>query len=455
MRLALEEANTQLERSGAFSNINSSRERYRLYRHALKLLEADLRRSRKQKRARMALSHDWNGMSSYLRESLAIWKYRVTLRFAAAFTLLGVPPSMGISETTACEVSGSSILDSSTARPQLVGHSGHGWVGFGGLSGGNVPEYRSRLQRRGVTIARDKPSTPIRTGSFSLDQALRIGGFPRGRIVEIFGKEGVGKTTLALAAAANVQNEGEKLAYFDNEYKLDFSWARTLGVRADQALILQGTRAKETLDSLLDIVRSGDFALVVLDTLAALFPNEFLEDVNSQFQSEMEQLFIRALPRIAAAANRAGTCILLLNQIRRNDEQVFGRPTVSVGGHVLDHCSSIRLELQKGLADKRGDEEVLGRRVKGTVVKNCLGAPFGTAEWAINFKRGLDQPLELIEQGLNRGVIEKQTSALRFRGRDLGCDKRAARGFLLEHPDVATALEAQLRARANCMAEVG
>jgi recombination protein RecA len=439
LRRALDEAETQLERSGAFSGKHSSREHHRIYRRALKLFEAEVRLSRKQKRARMALSHDWSGMALYVRQGIAIWKFRIILQFGALFLRFGFPRFSAICQTAAYQGSASTPALSIIGRRRLVGHS----------------DFQYSLERRGVAITRDRPSTPIRTGSLTLDNALRIGGFPRGRIVEIFGKEGVGKTTLALTGAANAQREGGRIAYFDNEYKLDFSWARTLGVNVDDALILRGVRAKGTIDSLLEIIRSGDFALVVVDTVAAFFPDEHLESSDSQFNGEMELLVARALPRIASAAGNTLACVLLLNQIRRNDEEVFGKPTVSPGGHALHHCSSIRLELTKTISEKRGRDIVIGSRVKGTVVKNCVGPPWGTAEWAINFQHGLDITFELVEQGLRRGLIDRRTAALRFRDQDLGANNEAARDFLRDHPELAATLEMQLRTTMKHMAATG
>jgi recombination protein RecA len=434
MRRALDESDTELERSGAFTGTNSNRERQRIYRRALKLFDADIRLSRKEKRARMALSHDWSEMAQYVQESIAIWKCRMMLRSGALFLRMGLPTVKEVFETVAYQDSfAPRSAPSVIPRPKLVGHS----------------DARYSLERRGVSVTAETPRTVIRTGSITLDGALRIGGWPRGRIVEIFGRHSVGKTTLALAAGANVQRGGEKLAYFDNEYKLDFPWARTLGLNVEETLILGGTRAKDTLDSLLDIVRSGDFALVVVDSLAAFVPGEDVEMHEEQFKGELELLFARVLPRIASAAHKTGTCVLLLNQIRRDYEVMFGKPTVSTGGHAVHHYSSVRVELTITYADKRENDLVIGSRTKGTVVKNCVGSPFRTAEWAINFERGLDVSFELIEQGLARGVIDRRTIALKFRDEDLGRSKEAAREFLVEHPAVAAALETELRARIN------
>ncbi len=440
-RRAIDETNAQLERSGAFGDKNSSREHRRVYRRAIKLFEADVLLSRKQKRARMALSRDWSGMSSYALEGVAIWKCRMVLRFGALLAGFGFPRARQICETDVYRESLPPLPPSTPTRPQLVGRL----------------DYRNSLERRGVAVTKDRPSGVIRTGSLTLDEALRVGGFPRGRIVEIFGPEGVGKTTLALAAAANVQKNGDKAAFFDNECKLDFPWARTLGLKTDDALILRGTRAQDTLDSLLDIVRSGDFALVVVDTLAAFVTSEDLGGSDDrEISRDMELLFTRALPRIASAASKSETCVLLLNQIRlRNDGFLFGKPTVSVGGYAVHHCSSIRLELTRTFTEKQANGRVVASLIKGAVVKNCVGAPGGIAEWAINFERGLDLPFELVEQGLARGLIDKQTTALKFRDTHLGANSDAAREFLLQHPDVAALLESRLRGTMRCVARVG
>jgi recombination protein RecA len=438
VRRALDQIDTQLRlRTGPFRDTELRAERGRLYRDALQVFDADLRLSRKQKLARMALSRDWSEMPSYIREGIVMWKCRMLLRSGALFSRVGFPRAHDIYEA---RVEGQAdaplAAPSLISMPRPVSHS----------------RLRPSLARLGVAIVKAGPIAAIRTGSLALDEALEIGGFPRGRIVEIFGKEGVGKTTLALKTAANAQRVGA-VALVDAEHKLDLPWARVNGLNVDEALILQGTRAKDTMDSILQLIRSGDFALVVVDSLTALFPGEDLEASDGDFTSEMGRLFARTLPRIASAAGRTQTCVLLLNQVRHNEE-IFGRKTISAGGHALAHHSSIRLELARMMAQKDGDN-VVGYGVKGTVVKSCVGPPFRVAVWNINFERGIDLESELIEEGVNRGVISKETTALKFRGERLGANNNAAREFLLQHPDLAAVLETQLRATMKRMAGGG
>jgi recombination protein RecA len=358
------------------------------------------------------------------------------LRSGALLCRVGLPSAQGVSKRSAERQTYVLAAPSFVSLPKPVGGS----------------KLRSSLARLGVAIVKAEPIAAIRTGSLALDEALKIGGFPRGRIVEIFGKEGSGKTTLALTVAANAQRVGG-VAFVDAEHKLDLPWARVNGLNVDEALILQGTRAKDTMDSILQLVRSGDFALVVVDSLAALFPGEDLEASDADFTSEMGRLFVRTLPRIASAAARTNTCVLLLNQVRHNEE-MFGRRTISTGGHALAHYSSIRLELARVMAEKNGDD-VVGYGVKGTVVKSCVGPPFRVAAWNINFERGFDLESELINEGVNRGVISQETTLLKFRGDDLGAGKSAAREFLLQRPDLAALLETQLRATMKRMVGAG
>jgi recombination protein RecA len=418
--------------SGPSSSPELRANRDRLYRHALELFEADLRLSRKHKRARMALTRDWSGMSSYIREGVVMWKCRMLLRSGALRSGVRLDSAQRSTALAHSQTSAPSPARSLVSFPKPVRHS----------------EFRSSLERLGLAIVKDRPSAAIRTGSLALDEALQIGGFPPGRIVEIFGKEGSGKTTLALTTAANAQRSGA-VAFVDAEHKLDLPWARANGLNDEEALIVHANNAKDTMDSVLQLIRSGDFALVVVDSLTGLFPAEDLEESDGEFAGKMDRLFARALPRIASAAGRTQTCVLLLNQIRDNEE-IYGRPTISTAGRALAHHASIRLELSRMMARKNGDN-ILGYGVKGTVIKSCVGAPYRVAEWSIHFQRGLDAEFELIQQGIRRGVIPRTTVALKFREEDLGGSIEAAREFLLQRPDLAALLEAELRAKMDRM----
>ncbi|MFL6353653.1 MAG: recombinase RecA [Bryobacteraceae bacterium] len=411
-------------------------ERDRLYRHTLVAFEADLRVSRKHKLARMALTRDWSGMSSYIREGVLMWKCRMLLRSGALRSRVRLDCAQGASAIGHAQTSAALPARSLVLLPKPGRHS----------------ELQSSLERLGVATVKSRPSTAIRTGSLALDEALQIGGFPRGRIVEIFGKECTGKTTLALTTAANAQRDGA-VAYLDAEHKLDLPWARANGLNVEEALILQGSRAKDTMDSVLQLIRSGDFELVVVDTLTGLVPGEDLEQSDGEFTGEMDRLFARVLPRIAAAAARTQTCVLLLNQVRNNEEP-FGRPTISTAGRALAHHASIRLELSRLIARKNGDD-ILGYGVRGTVVKSCVGTPYRVVEWPINHERGLDVELELIEQGIRRGVISRETVALKFREEHLGATINAACEFLLQRPDIAALLETELRAKMDRIPALG
>jgi protein RecA len=380
VRRALDEVDTQLRlRSGPFSDTELGAERGRLYRRVLQVFEADLRVSRKQKLAKMALSRDWSEMPSYIREGVVMWKCRMLLRSGTLPSRVGLPRANGVHEASL-----ERQIDAPYTAPSLV--SSRKPVSDSGL--------RSSLARLGVAIVKARPSAAIATGSSSLDVALGIGGFPRGRIVEIFGKEGTGKTTLALSTAGNAQRLGG-IAYIDAEHKLDLSWARINGLNVNEALILQGTRATDTMASVLQLIRSGDFALIIVDSLAALFPHEDLETYDGDFSDEMGRLFARTLPRIASAAGRTQTCVLLLNQVRR-EEETFERKIVSSGGQALAHYASIRLELSRMMAQKNGND-IVGFGLKATVLKSCVGPPFRQAELHINFQRGLDQEYEFMK----------------------------------------------------------
>ena len=351
-------------------------------RRAIELIEAELSLLRKQQLARMALTQDWSGLPSYLREGIMIWRDRISSRAEDLLFRFGLLPSPGSPDLTSLLEPNQPII----SAPVVIAPE----------SAFNV-DLRLNLQRLGMAVVSETSRSVIKTGSVALDHALQSGGFPRGRIIEIFGKEGAGKTTLALASAANAQHNGEAVAYIDAEHKLDLSWARTQGLDLQRALILRGATARPTLESVLEVIRSARFALVAIDTLAALVPGEAVETSHGDYVGEMGQLFARTLPRIASAASKTNTCVLLLNQIRHNHEEVFGRAKVSPGGHALAHYSSIKLELSRVTPEKRGNE-VIGSRVKGTVIKSCVGSPWRSAEWSISFERGIHDEYDL-EQG--------------------------------------------------------
>jgi recombination protein RecA len=243
------------------------------------------------------------------------------------------------------------------------------------------------LEKHGIAVAKRAPDSAIKTGSSALDQALGVGGFPRGRIIEIFGGPSTGKTTLALVAGANAQRNGGAVAYIDSEHKLDLAWAQVNGLNGNSGLVLQGTEGHGVIRSVLEFTQSGRFALIVVDTLSALVPDEELDLNPRDYRAELNQLLAQALPRIAAAAAKTNTCILLLNQVRKNDA-MFGREKISAGGDIVDHYSSIRLELHRTTARKNGDT-VVGFGVKATVLKSCVAPPFRQAEWTINFEHGI------------------------------------------------------------------
>ncbi len=335
---------------------------------AIHFFETDLRLSRKQRLARMALSQDWSALPSYIWEGVVMWKCSLFLRVRIVLLRMRLHWNGRIFDSSA---SGRAAAISTSASKRPENHS----------------DLASRLEKQGIAIVKGVSESVIKTGSVALDEALGVGGFPRGRIIEIFGNASAGKTTLALAAAANVQRNGNAIAYIDTEHKLSLPWARLNGLVEDQALILQGTEGHGVVRSLLEVTRSGRFALVVVDSLSALAPDEELDLSHRDYRAELEQLLAQALPRIASAAAKTDTCILLLNQIRKNDA-IFGREKISAGGDVVDHYCSIRLELHRTTARKEADR-VLGFGVKGTVLKSCVAPPFRVAEWTISFERGL------------------------------------------------------------------
>lgn len=342
--------------------------------HELELFESEIKLSRKYKRARMALAGDWSELPAYLRESLSIWRDRLALRSEYFRLRLGLSRSLNTCELISPEHAPTVEFN---LPPLALADSVRN------------ADLRLRLEQLGVRVVSEQPESVVKSGWPALDAALQTGGFPRGRIIEIFGKESSGKTTVALRAAGRAQQGGNCIAFLDAEHKIDLSWARLQGINLDRALILRTAKALDTLESMLEIIRSGEFALVILDTLAALVPGDALEASHGEFSGEIGRLLARTLPRIASAASQSNTCVLLLNQIRHNHEEVFGRVKISPGGHALAHFCSIRLELARMAGEKRANN-VVGCRTKATVIKNCVGSPWRTAELNIGFGGSAD-----------------------------------------------------------------
>ncbi|MGF1639336.1 MAG: recombinase RecA [Rhodospirillales bacterium] len=293
----------------------------------------------------------------------------------------------------------------------------------------------------------------VSTGSIGLDIALGIGGLPRGRVVEIYGPESSGKTTLALQAIAEAQKKGGVCAFVDAEHALDPSYARKLGVNIDDLLISQPDAGEQALEIADTLVRSGAVDIVVVDSVAALVPRAELEgEMGDTHVGLQARLMSQALRKLTASVARSRTMIIFINQIRMKIGVMFGNPETTTGGNALKFYSSVRLEIRRIGAIKDRDE-VVGNQTRVKVVKNKLAPPFKMVEFDIMYGEGISKTGELLDLGLKAGIVEKSGSWFSYGSQRIGQGRENAKGYLKANPAVAAEIEAQIRQNAGLVAE--
>ncbi len=293
------------------------------------------------------------------------------------------------------------------------------------------------------------PVSVIPTGSLSLDAALGVGGFPRGRVTEVFGPEAGGKTTLALHVIAEAQKIGGQAAFIDAEHALDPNYARKLGVDVDNLLVSQPDNGEQALEIAETLIRSGGVDVVVVDSVAALVPKAELEGEMGEPQMGLQaRLMSQALRKLTAIVSKSRTCLVFINQVREKIGVLFGNPETTSGGRALKFYASIRLDIRRIQSIKEGDR-VVGSRTRGKVVKNKVAAPFREAEFDILYGEGISRETDLIDLGLSHGLIEKTGTWFSFEGERLGQGRENARVFLKENTDIRGRLEAALRKEMN------
>jgi recombination protein RecA len=292
----------------------------------------------------------------------------------------------------------------------------------------------------------------ISTGSLGLDIALGIGGLPKGRIVEIYGPESSGKTTLALHVVAEAQKKGGSCAFVDAEHALDPSYAKKLGVDINNLLISQPDAGEQALEIADTLVRSGAIDVLVIDSVAALVPRAELEgEMGDSLPGLHARLMSQALRKLTASISKSNTLVIFINQIRMKIGVMFGSPETTTGGNALKFYASVRLDIRRigALKDK---DEVVGNATRVKVVKNKVAPPFKVVEFDIMYGEGVSKTGELIDLGEKAGVVEKSGSWYSYDGTRIGQGRENAKNYLKEHPEVADAIENKVRANAGILA---
>jgi recombination protein RecA len=289
----------------------------------------------------------------------------------------------------------------------------------------------------------------ISTGSIGLDLALGVGGIPRGRVIEIFGQESSGKTTMALHIIAEAQRAGGVAAFIDAEHALDVHYARALGVNIDELLVSQPDTGEQALEIAETLVRSGAISVVVVDSVAALVPKAELQgDIGDSQPGAQARLMSQALRMLTGSIHKSDSVVVFINQTREKIGVMFGSPRTTSGGQALKFYASIRMEIIRIGGIKRA-EEVLGNRTKVKVVKNKVAPPFREVEFDIYYGKGVDAASEILDMGVEAGIVRKSGAWYAIEDTRIGQGREQARAWLYEHPDVMASLRVQILARAT------
>jgi recombination protein RecA len=306
---------------------------------------------------------------------------------------------------------------------------------------------KGSIMRLGTNQAMDIEA--LSTGSLSLDVALGIGGLPRGRIIEIYGPESSGKTTLTLQVIAEAQKLGGTAAFIDAEHALDPQYARKLGVKVEDLLISQPDNGEQALEIADMLVRSGSVDIVVIDSVAALTPKAEIEgEMGDQLPGLQARLMSQALRKLTGNIKRSNTMVIFINQIRMKIGVMFGNPETTTGGNALKFYASVRLDIRRTGAIKRG-EEVVGSETRVKVVKNKVAPPFRVADFDILYGEGISREGEIVEMGVNHRIIEKSGAWYAYKGDKIGQGKDNAREYLKQNPDIAREIELRIREAAG------
>ena len=314
-----------------------------------------------------------------------------------------------------------------------------------GLALGQIEKQygKGAIMRLGESQIADIPVIP--TGSLALDAALGVGGMPRGRIVEIYGPEASGKTTLALHVIASAQRSGGEAAFVDAEHALDPSYARKLGVNLDDLLISQPDSGEQALEITDVLVRSGALDVVVVDSVAALVPQAEIDgDMGEPQMGLQARLMSQAMRKLTGIVHKTKTCVIFINQMRQKIGVFFGNPETTTGGNALKFYASVRLDIRRLDAIKSG-QEVVGNRTRVKIVKNKVAPPFRQVEFDIMYGNGICRAGELLDLAVQREIVQKSGAWFAYSGERIGQGRDNARLYLEEHPEIAASIEAQVR----------
>lgn len=304
---------------------------------------------------------------------------------------------------------------------------------------------KGSIMRLGKNTPLMDPIGIISTGSFSLDMALGIGGLPKGRVIEVYGPESSGKTTLALHAVAESQKTGGVAAFVDAEHALDTSYAKRIGVNLDELLVSQPDTGEQALEIVDMLVRSNAVSIIVIDSVAALTPkSEINGDMGDQHVGLQARLMSQALRKLTGNVSRSSCTVLFINQIRMKIGVMFGSPETTTGGNALKFYSSIRLDIRRIASIKQSDS-IIGNRVRVKVVKNKLSAPFKEAEFDLMFGKGISKSGDILDLAVNKNIVQKSGSWFSFGEHRLGQGRESAKEFLETNKDIANKIEKDLK----------
>jgi len=290
-----------------------------------------------------------------------------------------------------------------------------------------------------------EPLPVISTGSLSLDIATGVGGYPRGRVIEIFGPESSGKTTLALSAIAEAQKLGGIAAFIDAEHALDINYARKLGVKVEDLLISQPDTGEQALEIAEALVRSNAVDIIVIDSVAALVPKAEIEgEMGDSLPGLQARLMSQALRKLTSAISRSQTIVIFINQIRMKIGVMFGNPETTTGGTALKFYSTMRLDIRR-IENLKDSSDTVGGRVRVKIVKNKVAPPFKQAEFDIFFDEGISRAGEILDLGVEKGIVEKSGSWFSYGGQRMGQGRESARDYLKNNPDIAQEIERKIK----------